>query len=159
MTVSWGRTVRAAAKVFALVGVALVVVWESNNIGSYLLTPRELPSFVLELFFAAVFSAVIGGFWWELLVERAGWWSAPKRGAVAGLLTAWLSTTVLIIMMSVLGDISDLLVSPEGALQGLAEIVLVSSLISATILGPVLTFPVGILTGYLLGRGYSTEYE
>lgn len=146
------RTVRAAAKVFALVGIALVVVWESDNIGSYLLTPRELPFFILELFFVAVFSAVIGGFWWEFLVERAGWWSAPKRGAVAGLLTAWLSTTVLLIMMSVLGDINDLLASPENALQGLAEIVLVSPLISAAILGPVLTFPVGILTGYLLGR-------
>ena len=156
MNISRKQTVRAAAKVFALVGIALVVVWESDNIGSYLLTPRELPSFVLELFFAALFSAVIGGFWWELLVERAGWWSTPKRGAVAGLLTAWLSTTVLLVVMSVLGDISDLLASPEAALQGLAEIVLVSPLISATILGPLLTFPVGILTGYLLGRRQPT---
>lgn len=144
MNVSWRRTVRAAA-MFALVGAVLVMVWKSDNIGS-------LQSFIFDLFFAAVFSAVIGGFWWELLVERAGWWSAPKRGAVAGLLTAWLSTTVLIITVSLLGEVNDLLASSEGALQEFATIVLTSTLISATILGPVLTFPVGILTGYLLGR-------
>lgn len=144
MNVSWRRTVRAAA-MFALVGAVLVVVWKSDNIGT-------LQSFIFDLFFAAVFSAVIGGFWWELLVERAGWWSAPKRGAVAGLLTAWLSTTILIITVSLLGEVNDLLASSEGALQEFATIVLTSTLISATILGPILTFPVGILTGYLLGR-------
>lgn len=157
MDVNRRWTIRAAA-VFALVGVALVLVWEAENIVSYLQTPRELPSFITELFFAAVFSAVIGGFWWELLVERAGWWSAPKRGAIAGLLTGWLSTTALIITMSVLGEVSDLLASSEGALQEFATVVLTSTLISVSYLGPILIFPVGILTGYLLGRRYSIEY-
>ena len=144
-----GRTIRAARS-FALVGTAISILVATMYYVQ--MPPVEPLFFYMELIgLAVIFSAFVGGFWWEVLVERLNWFSSSIRGALAGLLTAWLSTTIVIIVMVMLGELNTLYASKEGFLQELATVVLTSALISATYLGPIYTFHVGTLTGYLLG--------
>jgi len=145
-----GRTIRAARS-FALVGTAISILVATMYYVQ--MPPVEPLFFYMELIgLAAIFSAFVGGFWWEVLVEQLNWFSSSIRGALAGLLTAWLSTTIVIIVMVMLGELNTLYASKEGFLQELATVVLTSALMSATYLGPIYTFHVGTLTGYLLGR-------
>ena len=84
--------------------------------------------------------------------KRSNWLSSIIRGALAGLSTAWLSTTMVVIVMVILGNLTALYTGSESLLQELATIVLTSALISATYLGPIYTFQVGTIAGYLLGH-------
>jgi hypothetical protein len=111
----------------------------------------------LLVFFLIVLSTFIGGLWWELLVERMKWWSTSIRGAFAGLLTSWLSVIFLIPTVNILGQPTDLLVSNEGVTQELASVILASALAATFYFGPFVTFPVGIITGYALGKQYSSD--
>ena len=145
-----GMTIRAAGS-FALIGTAISILVATMYYVQ--MPPVEPLFFYMELIgLTVIFSAFAGGFWWEVLVERLNWFSSSIRGALAGLLTAWLSTTIVIIVMVISGDLNTFYVSKEGFLQELATVVLTSALISATYLGPIYTFHVGTLTGYLLGR-------
>ena len=140
-----------AARLFALVGAAISLLVAFMYYTQR--PPVEPLLFYIELICLAVtFSASLGGIWWEILVKRSNWLSSTIRGALAGLLTAWLSTTMVVIVMIMLGDLNALYTSSEGFLQEFATIVLTSTLISATYLGPIYTFHVGTITGYLLGR-------
>ena len=146
----WEWTIRAARS-FALVGAAI---WLLVACMDYIQRPPVEPLlFYVELVFLAVaFSAFLGGVWWEILVNRSNWLSSTIRGALTGLLTAWLSTTMVVIVMVILGNLNALYTGSESLLQELATIVFTSALISATYLGPIYTFHVGTIAGYLLGH-------
>lgn len=85
---------------------------------------------------------------WRAGVDGTDWWSRPGRGAIAGTLTAWLSFSLAVPVVVVLGQ-----ATPPTTTAG-AEVLAVVALAATvgTAFVGVVFLPVGALAGYALGR-------
>lgn len=143
---------RRAAIVFAVAGgmYAFALVGIGSTYGGTV-------SDVKLVIFSTLCSGIGGGLWWNIIVERLSRGSRPRRGAVAGALTAWIAVTFLIPLMA-------LPLGPElgtNTVESLRESLVwfpAASILAVVYFG-VFTIPVGTVVGYRLGRRYSPARE
>jgi len=134
---------------FGVVGALLSLTWAVGYGGSVPQADQSVP-LGLVVVVSTVVTAIVGATTWAMVVNKLERWSTPAHGAIAGAVTIWGSLVVIVPSVVFIDQAGTHSLSVTSVLETLMLGVFMGT-VGMVFVG-VFLLPVGILTGYYLGR-------